>query len=282
MKKTTKIVLLAATAVTVLGILLAGGILFFVQADLTKLSSDTYVEKVYKIDQNFEHISINLRDADITFALSQDGKCRVESKETEQYGLLVTVEKNTLTIKLDKDQAPPFFAMSFLETELTVYLPKCQYESIHLEQDTGDITMPTDFCFTEAQIDTSTGDIRWSGVVTSRLELETTTGDVYLTNAQCGNVEIEVTTGDVTVTDTVAGEFSLELTTGDVILERFDAAGISVENTTGDITCNLLSGKMFVAETLTGDVNVPVSTEGVPCYLYTTTGHITVTIANEN
>ena len=81
MKKTTKIILLAATAVTVLGILLAGGILFFVQADLTKLSSDTYVEKVYEIDQNFEHISINLRDADITFALSQDGKCRVETRK---------------------------------------------------------------------------------------------------------------------------------------------------------------------------------------------------------
>ena len=278
MKRSTKLTLILAAVAAVLGLLLSAGVLLSVRFDFMELSSEVYVRRTYDVAEDFDSICVILQDTDVTFALSPDGRCWVDSLETDQYTLQVYVEDNILTIEPDYNY--PWYAMTFAEMKATVYLPKTQYISIQIEQDTGDVEMPGAFTFETARVDASTSHIAWSGVATDRLDIATSTGNIRLSNAQCDEVELRATTGNVYVTDSVAGKIQIDVTTGNVNLARFDAGDITVETSTGNITCQLLSPKLFAVETSTGNVIIPPSDTGGPCKLETSTGNITVTIAD--
>ena len=243
-------------------------------------SAKEYITSTYELNENFNNISLRVREVDVNFVLSDDGKCKVVCKEPENYSHKVYVENGCLNIEANDSRKWHQKLLAFSSSDLTVYLPEASFKSLIIENTTGDVDISSGFSFESVNIATTTGDIDVSGISCSGvLDVEVTTGDIEISRVSCGNCRCESTTGDIEMSGVVAeGRFSIKATTGDVKLYGCDAAEVYIKLTTGDVTAEFLTEKIVYADTTTGDVDVPRGNEGGPCEIETTTGDVKVTI----
>jgi hypothetical protein len=302
MKTRTKVWLSIAACLVLLGCILFVGVMTTLGWDFTKLATVKYETNTYEISEEIENISINADTADIVFALSDDGKCTVVCHEEEKVKHSVTVTDGILTVEcVDERTLRDFIGyigLNFDRPEITVYLPQTEYASLFVKESTGDIRIPKDFSFGDADISlstgdvsfdasvadtlkikTSTGDIRVENISAGILDLSVSTGDVYLADIACKKLTSQGNTGDITLKNVIATErFSIERDTGNVKLEKSDAAEIFIETDAGNVTGTLLSDKKFIVETDTGHVSVPKTETGGKCEIITDTGDIRISL----
>ena len=317
MKKATKIWLAVATFLMVLGLVVVAAAMTVNHWDLTGLSTEKYETNTHEISEVFHNISIKTDTADIVFAVSDHEKCKVVCYEEETSKHLVTVEDGTLVIEvIDNKSWYDHIGINFGSPRVTIYLPKTEYTSLLIHEDTGDVEIPKDFRFENINIATSTGDvtncasasgdiqiststgyIRTENISANMLDLSVSTGNVTVSGAVCeGDLRIKVSTGKTNLTDVacknvistgstgdislknvVAAErFPIKRTTGDVEFDNCDAAEIFVETDTGDVTGSLRSEKVFFVTTDTGDVEIPKTMTGGRCEITTDTGNIRI------
>lgn len=144
MNKTTKKWLAAAALLTGMGLVILAAAMTILHWDFTKLTTVNYETNTYKISENFSNLSLNTDTADIIFAVSDDGDCRVECYEAENARHSVTIQDNTLVIQVVDNRAwYEYIGFNFSSPRVTVYLPKTEYSSLHIEEHTGNIQLET-------------------------------------------------------------------------------------------------------------------------------------------
>ena len=184
MKKNTMIWLVIAVCL----ILVGGTVFFFAMAanhwNFRLLSSEKMETKTYEITDEFRNISILTDTEDIEFCLSDDGKCKVVCVENEKESHTADVQDGTLTVR--KTDSEKWFdhisVFSFEDSKITVYLPKTEYESLFIEEDTGDISIPKEFVFGSMDLNLSTGDVDSQASSRGLLRVKISTGDIKLRN----------------------------------------------------------------------------------------------------
>lgn len=319
MKKATKVWLITAGALVAVGCILFTGVMAARGWDFMQLSTGKYEKNTHEIGESFRHIAMTTGTADIRFALSDDGKCRVECFEEENAKHTVAVEGDTLVIRQDDQRSwRDHIGFHFDLPTVTVYLPQTAYETLTVRESTGNITVPktcsfknvdvtlstgnVDFFASAAEtvrIKASTGSIHVEDVTVGALQLSVTTGSVRASGVTCkGGMTADVTTGEARLADiacetfgsdgstgaltlrnvVAAQKLSVDRTTGDVKFDGCDAAEIYAKTNTGDVTGSLLSDKVFITESNMGDVDVPKTTTGGRCEIYTNTGDIRIKI----
>lgn len=287
-------------------ILLLGIIAFFLQLkdadfDFTKLVTQNLVTNTYEIDEPFELIEIDVSTTDVIFALSDDGKCRVEFIEDERLTPYVNVSDHVLKVGItDTRKWYEHIGFFFGDTKITVYCPSDSYYSLRIDSDTGDVYLPKGIQLNEIKIhsDTSdvtclstaskytdivvdTGDVVLDGVDHSEIIIKTTTGEIELNDVLCMTVDVESDTGNILFNKVNAIEtIDAESDTGDVVFKSSDAGEIEVKTSTGDVRGTLLTDKIFFTETSTGSVKVPKTISGGTCDIKTSTGDINIKIAD--
>ena len=282
--------------------LIALGLIIFVVAmtvcgwDFARLSTVEYVDNTYDVEDEFLHISIETITADIVFAPSPDGTCRVECHEEEKLQHSVSVKDNTLTIRAEDERVwYDHVGIHFGKPKITVYLPDSVYGKLLVKGTTADVELSQELWLERLDVSLTTGDVRVENITVQMLDVTVTTGNVTirnvdcqddvkikvstgktnLTDIQCWNFFSEGTTGDIELRNVVAVEkLSIRRTTGDAVLDGCDAIDIYVETATGDITGTLLTGKVYLASTTTGKIRVPENRTAGRCELVTTTGDI--------
>lgn len=280
MKKRTKVWLIAAVSLVLVGGILFTGVMTMLKWNFRKLSTDQYETNTHNITDAFTNISVDVTTADVVFAPSVDGTVSVVCYEEIQAKHSVTVEGETLVIKA-KDSRQWYQKIGFHlgGPKVTVYLPADAYGVLTMKVTTGDITIPKAFSFASMDLKVTTGDIICSADVTGDVTLKNTTGDVKVSSMTCRRFASTGTTGDIMLRDVIATDtFFIKRSTGDVSFAACDAASLTVKTTTGDITGTLLTPKVFDAHVTTGHVDVPQSTEGGSCKLSATTGDIKITV----
>ncbi|MDO4810488.1 MAG: DUF4097 family beta strand repeat-containing protein [Eubacteriales bacterium] len=296
MSKSAKKWLIAAASLVTIGAILFAAVMTAYHWDFSRLSTDNFETNTYEISEEFSDIKFNTETADILFATSSDGTCRVVCYEKENVKHSVLVQDGTLTVNVVDDRAwNEHIGINYQPPKLTVYLPKTEYASIVIKASTGDIELPNEMKVDSAVISMSTGDIRIHNMSAGTLDLSASTGEIFVSNVTCtGDLKANTTTGDVNLMKVTCqnlfstgstsdislknviatGKFSIERSTGDVVFESSDAAEIFVETSTGDVTGSLLTEKTFVAKTSTGNISVPKTTAGGKCEIITSTGDI--------
>ncbi len=315
MSKSTKIWLVTATLLVVVGVIIFSAVMFEYDWDLTKLNTEKYETNTHEIAEDFNGISLDSNTADIILAMSDDEKCRVECYEEEKAKHSVVVQDDTLVVKVtDRRSWYDYIGISFDSPRITIYLPKTEYASIFVKDSTGDVEIPKEFKFEDADITLSTGDINFFASVSDFIKIKTSTGDIRIENASAGKLELSSSTGKITLSDIIcegdveigvstgktslngiecknviscgstgdislknviaSEKFSLERSTGDITFENSDADEIFVQTDTGDVTGTLLSEKVFIISTDTGDIDVPESVSGGRCEITTSTGDV--------
>lgn len=317
MRKTTKVWLIIAASLVLAGCIILAGVMSTLGWDFTKLSTVKYKTNTYEISEAFDGISVKTDTADIVFALSDDGKCRVECYEEENARHSVAVGESMLAIELmDERSVYDHIGINFDSPKITVYLPNEEYTSILIDESTGDIEIPKDFNFEDADISLSTGDVVFCASASKSIRIKTSTGSIRVENISAGSLDLSVTTGkvtaagvdcegeltvsvstgkayladiacknlassgntgDISLKNVIAAErFSINRSTGGVKFDGCDAAEIFVKTGTGDVVGSLLTDKVFITETSTGKIDVPKTTTGGRCEIITSTGDIKI------
>ena len=297
MSRETKIWLITATSLVIVGLIIFTAVMFVYNWDFTKLSTEKFETNTYNISQEFSNISINTDTSDVFFAVSDDGTCKVVCYELVKIKHFAEVKDGTLNVSTtDNRKWYEHIGLSFHSSKITVYLPKTEYASLFIKESTGDIEIPKDFKFGSTDISLDTGNVGFSASVEELIKIQTSTGDIGVKNISAGTIDLSVSTGTVTVSNVVCKKllssgstgdiflknvnatekFSIERSTGDVRLKGSDATEIFVKTSTGDVIGSLLTEKVFVTETSTGSINVPKTTQGGKCEIITSTGDIKI------
>ena len=298
MNKATKIWLVAAASLVLIGCILFAGVMTSLRWDFTKLSTVKYQTNSYEITDAFNSISMKTDTIDILFVLSDDGTCRIECYEEERAAHSVAVKDGTLAIELIDDRSVSdyigYIGINFGSPKMTVYLPETDYASLSIHEDTGDIEIPNDFKFKNVDISLSTGDVDFCASAFDRIKIKTSTGDICVENIAAGALDLSVSTGKVTaagvncegdltiavstgdayLTDTACKNLVSSGNTGDLSMKNVVAAErISIKRTTGDIEFDGCDAAEIFVETDTGDVHGTLLSDKV-FFVQTNTGDI--------
>ncbi len=317
MKTTTKSWLIAAVLLIIIGAVIFTVSLLAFNGDFSKFNN--MKTETHEVTEQFTDISINTTTANIVFLPSDNGKCVVECYEREKETYNVKVEDGTLKITYVDNRAwYEHIGINFASSRVTVYLPSAEYSSLRIKEDTGNITLTSDFGFETIDIKSSTGNVHCEAATAESVKIRTSTGNIELIGIECSSLDVRASTGNITVNDAKCGgdirievstgntrligvscknltsngdtgdillknviaseKFSIETDTGDIDFNASDAAEIFVETDTGDVSGTLLSSKVFITETDTGDVDVPKSTSGGRCEITTSTGDIEISV----
>ncbi len=300
MNKNIKIELIIATSLILAGLIIFGGVMTVLGWDFKKLSTVKYETSTYEITEEFNNILINSNTTDIEILPSENNKTTVTCYEEATLKHDVFVEGETLKIELnDTRKWYDRISINFSIPKIKIYLPASEYGTLTVDSSTSDIMISGGFKFTDVSVSLSTGDIEVTDIsantaslfvttgeiqaknltCTENITLALTTGDVELENISCNDLSSSGSTGDISLENVIAsGKLTIKRTTGDIEFDGCDAAEISVKTDTGNITGSLLTEKIFIAETDTGRINIPKSTSGGICEIYTDTGDIKITV----
>ncbi len=299
MKKATKIIVIAVTALIVVGAVIFIGALASVNFDFTKLFTKEFETMNYEFNENFDNISVKVETATVILTSSNDDICRVECVEETKVKHSVKIQDGTLTISVkDSRKWYDHIGINLKTPKVTIYLPKDVYTSLSVKTTTGNIEVPDKFQFERVAITGTTSNIACYANISKSIELITTTGKIALGPTQTETVSLVVTTGKVIAKDVSCSQLTAKSSTGHIELENViakesikaqtttggvkfkgcDADEITAKTTTGSVRGTLLSEKIFVTDTSTGKVSVPKTTSGGKCEITTTTGSIEIEI----
>ena len=258
MRKSTKIWLIIASALTLLGLVVSATALAISGFDF-KILSQHQKTVTFEIDEAFENIVINADTEDIVFLPSDSEKTKVVFCVREDYTPAASVKDSTLSISVNAEKLKwyQYISMfSFYENKITVYLPKTAYTSLTINSDTGDIEIPKAFKFKSVSINLSTGDVNCGASAEDSIAIKVSTGDVKLKDFSANTLKVTTSTGDIEIANaTVAGNIDLTVSTGKTTLSVVTAKNLASNGSTGNLVLNntTLSGKLSV-ERSTGDV----------------------------
>lgn len=278
MRKVTKIWLIIASILVVVGVSVFGGVMMDLNWDFNKLSTTQLVENTYGISAEFHDINVQVREADVLFYRTDDDEVAVVCRTFEDEPV-VEVIGGVLVVQVN--DARPWYekiGIHFESPKVAIYLPDGEYGKLTHRSETGDCVVSGGSCFESIDISLRTGSAFCWASSKGAVNMSTTTGEIRLGGESAKTVKLETTTGAVSLWDVIAEEIIIAGTTGKVYMEACDAHKIKVSVTTGDVECSFLTPKAVSAHTTTGNVSVPDSNSGGSCSITTVTGDIEVAI----
>lgn len=276
MKKTTKIWLITAASLVLIGCIIFAVVMSMLKWDFKKLSTFKYEKNTYEISEEFNSISMNTDAADITFMLSNDGKCSVDCYEPKNAKHSVTIKDDALFIeKIDNKPWYKNIGINFSSPKITVYLPKTEYTSLFIKESTGDIEIPKDFIFQNVDISLSTGDVEFYASASESVKIKANTGDIEVENISAGSLDLSVSTGEIDAQGVnCEGNISVSVSTGEAELTNVKCKNFISSGDTGDLSLeNIIAKEKFSIKRTTGDVKFRGS-DAAEIFVTTDTGEV--------
>ncbi|MDE6208942.1 MAG: DUF4097 domain-containing protein [Lachnospiraceae bacterium] len=318
MKKNKKIAIFVALTLISVGFVVSLGAMAVMNFDFTKMNTLNFVTNTYQVDETFSGISVDGAECDVRFVVSGDNQCSVVCNEGDKIYHSVTVENNTLIIERhDERKWYEHLGLYWADMEIVIYLPQSEFETLYIENLSGDIVIPEGFSFEAAEIYSTSGNVSFQAAADNVLSVKTVSGEIYVNNAEPQNLNIKSTSGDIELsninsqsitayttsgdiefsnikcqnitTNTTSGEIefskvianeyiNIKSVSGDVELNKCDAGSLWIKTVSGDVSGLLLTEKIFFTDTTSGDVKVPHSASGGKCEIITTSGDIKLDI----
>lgn len=257
MRKKSKIWIGIAASLVVMGLIMFAAVMTAYKWDFAKLCTGKYETNNYEISDEFNSISMNTDTADILFAISDDGVCRVVCYEQENIKHSVNVQNGTLTIDvIDDREWYEYIGINLNTSKITVYLSKAEYTSLFINESTGDVVIPKDFKFEGVDISLSTGDVKYFASDSELIKIKTSTGSIRVENISAGVLDLSASTGGITVSNVICeGDVNINVSTGKTNMTDIKCENIISGGSTGDISLkNVIAAEKFSIKRSTGDV----------------------------
>ncbi len=257
MSKATKIWLITAASLVLIGCLLFGGMMSMLNWDFTKLYTVQYETNEHEIADAFKGISIETTTADIVVVPCEDERATVVCRELKNAAHAVAVQDGVLVIKLeDTRKWYEHIEVNFGSPSITVSVPKGEYGALSIQSTTSDVKIEKDFRFESMEITQTTGDAVNRASVSGSATIKTTTGDIVMENAAAGALALKTGTGGITVSNlTCANDIDLQIGTGKAHVSDLTCQNLCMSGRTGDVALrNAVADELLSAQITTGDV----------------------------
>lgn len=277
MKKAAKIWLIAAAFLVIAGGAFFAGVMTKLGWDFAKLSTVNYVTNTYEVDKDFGDISLETDTADIIFAPSDDGKCRIECYTEENIKYSVSADGGVLSVTaVDRRAWYEYIGFYFGTPKITVYLPGSEYGTLTVSGSIGKVEVPKNFAFDSADISLSTGNIDFGASAAGQVKIKTTTGDIRAENISAGSLDLSVSTGTVTVSGvSCGGDTAVSVSTGKAYLSDVSCKNVISNGSTGNISFDgVIAEEKISVERSTGEVRFD-GCDAAEIYVKTSTGDVT-------
>ena len=286
MKKSTKIWLITATALILVGALILCCVSAEIKGDLGMLSNKKYETNRHAIEEEFKNIVVKTNTADVEILPSEGGAVEVVCVEDSKQKHAVSVKDGALTVEVvDTRKWYDYIGIFGMKApKITVYIPAGEYGTLTVKASTGDVRMGESLRFEGVDIKISTGNIESLASCKGTMKLRTDTGSVEVKNVSAamldifggtgkisienvtceGEISASATTGDVNIADTACARFKSDAYTGDVIMKNVVAAGeFSVTRSAGDVRFEACDAAEITVTTGTGDVKGSLTSEKI-------------------
>jgi DUF4097 and DUF4098 domain-containing protein YvlB len=284
MKASTKIWLIAAAALILVGALILCCVMIETKGEFMKLNTDNYETNHYAVEEEFSGIKTITDTADIEFVLSDDGKVKVTCYEKSKIRHSVSVKDGVLMIEaVDTRKWYDHIQLwGFENSKITVYLPEGEYGDLTVKASTGDVKMPKALCFETMDISLSTGDVESHSSSLGTMKIQTKTGDISVSGVKAGAMEISVSTGDITVKGAECADgFAVKVSTGKTRLSDVTCTDLTSQGGTGDLTMeNTVAAGAFEIKRTTGSVRFEAC-DAAEITVTTGTGDVKGSLASE-
>ena len=284
MSKATKIWLIVAASLVLLGTIIFAGVMALLKWDFLKLTTRNYETNTYEISEDFNSVSINTDTADIVFVASDDEKCKVVCYEEEKMKHSVGVVDGKLSVNtVNTKKWYDYINIGWSGNPMiTVYLPKDTNISLSLKNSTGDVSLPKELSFESIDIWGSTGDVKCYASSDGVVKIRRSTGDILLEGVCAGELELSVSTGHITATSiNCAGDVKFSAGTGDIKLDGINCKALLSKGDTSDIFLkDVIASERFDIETDTGKVSFDRCDAG-EISVKTDTGRVTGTLLSD-
>ena len=278
MKKGTMIALIVAAALILGGAALIAVGLFTGNGNTYATNIFALEERTATIGQVFESVVVDTGDCNVKFVpFDGSADAHIVFLEREKIGHDVKVRDGVLTVKMtDHRQWMDYISLGGKSMEMTIYLPRKQYESLQITTDTGDIQLPEVLSAKEIRLRSDTGDIHCEAAAKTLINCTTDTGDITVINCDPVELKLQSDTGDLLLENVVAPQTHLKTDTGEIDAQQMRCANLTCESTTGDVTLNELKVTVCLQVfTNTGDVKIQDS-DAVVINIETNTGDVDV------
>ena len=247
MRKRTKVWLIIAASLVLIGCIIFGGAMSLLKWDFSKLSTAKYESNDYEINENYKNISIITDTADIVFVPSENQKTSVVCHEQKNSKHSVTVKDGTLVIEVvDTRKWYEYIGINFGATKITIYIPQGEYGTLSVTSSTGDVEIPKDFTFESIDVSESTGNVTTYASALEVIKIKTDTGRIQVESVSAGALELFVSTGDISVTDAATeGDITVHVSTGKAKMTGVKCKNLISSGNTGDICLNSQTAKII-------------------------------------
>ena len=257
MKKSKKISIIVGVIMILAGLAVSFFAVAAMNFDFRKMNTFSFDAMTYWINDDFLNVSVDGGWCGVNIYPSDDDRGKVVVNVVDGVESVIAVKGDTLDIKW-QDNRKWFEKVGLYwgETDISIYLPKKEYNMLNVQSTSGDVEVAEDVTFSSINIETTSGDVKVSNISCKKIVTGTKSGEVYLTDV--------ITSGDIQITSV----------SGDVTLDHCDGDNIKIKTSSGDVYGTLLSEKIFKAETSSGDINIPNSSSGGSCDIATSSGDI--------
>lgn len=277
MSKISKIWLITAALLVVVGLIMFAAVMTVNHWDFHTLSTVKFETNTYQISENFSDISIKTETADILFETSDDGICKVVCYEMENEKHSAVVQDGTLTINVVNEREwYEYISITIGTPKITVYLPEAEYASLFIKESTGDIKIPKDLRFESIDISASTGNVKNYASASDIIKIKTSTGDIRVEDLSANTLDLSVSTGKVIAESvTCEGDVKINVSTGGTQLTDVACKAIISNGSTGYISLkNVLAAEKFSIKRSTGNVKLD-DCDAAEIFVKTDTGNVT-------
>ena len=280
MSTKTKIWLIVAVSLLLIGASLFGGALGMSNYDISKMQSKKYETNKYEFEDAFESISITTNTADIEVLASDDGSCKVVCYEDIKAKHSVKIKDGVLEITVN-DQRKWYDHIGFFvfsSQKVTVYIPKGEYDNLTIKSTTNDVTVSENLSFDKADVTCTTGDVKFGASTKTALNIKTGTGDIEIQKSSHGDFNLTVTTGNIKVSHVRCNNATVNVSSGDTRIDGMVCTSFESDGSTGNIVMSDLvsAGNMKVSRG-TGDIKLD-KCDAANLTLSTVTGNIKGTL----
>ena len=257
MSKKTKIWLIVAVLLVVIGGIAWCGIMNVFHWDISNLSTVKYQTNTYHFSESYKNISITTDTADIVFLPSDNTSTFVTCYEAENMTHTVTIQDGTLKIELNDTRK--WFALigfSFSKPKITVSMPQGEYTDLAIKSSTGDVKIPNNFTFATMDMQGSTGNVINHASASGSVQIKRSTGDIQVENITASSLDLWVSTGKITVSNTkISDNINLRVSTGKTDLTNVQCKKLTTTGDTGDIALEkVIATENLTIKRTTGDV----------------------------
>lgn len=284
MKNRTKVWLIVAASLVVIGAVIFCGVMAALEWDFSKLATEKYETNSYETNESYRNISVVSDIADIVFVPCEGDKTSVVCYERENCKHSIGVNDGTLEIKLSDTRKwyEHIGIFDFETPKITVYIPKKEYSALSVKASTGAVDIPSGLNFERIGVTLTTGKVKSQASASELLQLKTTTGYVSVENVSLKDADISTTTGIVSLSNvTCGGDVRIKVTTGKVNVSDLTCEGFSSSGNTGDVVLkNVVASEKLSVERSTGDVRFEAC-DAAEIFVKTNTGNVKGSLLTE-